>query len=141
VADVRIREIPIAETRVLRQSILRSHETIEQIAANEPAEAFAVAGFDGERLIAVGIVAPSDEPGRWRVRGMATAPGERGRGVGRGVLDALLEHARVAGGTGVWCNARVPARSFYERAGFHACSDVFEVPPIGSHLVMERALS
>jgi GNAT superfamily N-acetyltransferase len=141
VADVRISGIPIAETRVLRQSVLRSHETIEQIAADEPAEAFAAGGFDGERLIAVGIVAPSGEPGRWRVRGMATAPGERGSGSGRGVLDALLEHARVAGGTSVWCNARVPARSFYERAGFHACSDVFDVPPIGPHLVMERELS
>jgi predicted GNAT family N-acyltransferase len=140
VADVRICEVPIAMTRVLRQSILRSHETIEQLATEEPAEAFAAGGFDGERLIAVGIVAPNGEPGRWRVRGMATAPGERGRGAGRGVLDALLEHARASGGTSVWCNARVPARSFYGRAGFHACSDVFDVPPIGPHLVMERRL-
>jgi GNAT superfamily N-acetyltransferase len=132
--------VPVARTRVLRQAILRSHETIEQLAAEEPAEAFAAGGFDGERLIAVGIVAPSSEPEHWRVRGMATAPGERSRGVGRGVLDALLEHARVNGGTSVWCNARVPARSFYERAGFDACSDVFEVPPIGLHLVMERRL-
>jgi GNAT superfamily N-acetyltransferase len=140
VADVRICEVPIAMTRVLRQSILRSHETIEQVAADEPSEVFAAGGFDGERLIAVGIVAPSGEPRRWRVRGMATAPDERGRGVGRGVLDALLEHARATGGTRVWCNARVPARSFYERAGFHACSEVFDVPPIGPHLVMERRL-
>ncbi|HXP36934.1 MAG TPA: hypothetical protein VN817_04130, partial [Solirubrobacteraceae bacterium] len=65
-ADVRISEVPIAMTRVLRQSILRSHETIEQLAAEEPAAAFAAGGFDGERLIAVGIVAPSDEPWRWR---------------------------------------------------------------------------
>lgn len=140
-ADVRICEVPIAMTRVLRQSILRPHETIEQLAAQEPANAFAAGGFDGERLIAVGIVAPSGEPGRWRVRGMATAPGERSRGVGRGVLDALLEHARANGGTHVWCNARVPARSFYERARFYACSEVFDVPPIGPHLVMERVLS
>jgi GNAT superfamily N-acetyltransferase len=137
---VRVDEVPIAVTRVLRQSILRSHETIEQLAAEEPAEAFAAGGFDGERLIAVGIVAPSGEPGRWRVRGMATASGERSRGVGRGVLDALLEHARANGATSVWCNARVPARRFYEHAGFHACSDVFEVPPIGPHLVLERRL-
>jgi GNAT superfamily N-acetyltransferase len=140
-ADVRIGEVPISATRMLRQSVLRPHETVEQIAGDEPAEAFAAGGFDGERLIAVGIVAPSGEPGRWKVRGMATAPGERGRGVGRGVLDALLEHARTHGGTRVWCNARVPAKSFYERAGFHACSDVFDVPPIGPHLVMERVLS
>jgi ribosomal protein S18 acetylase RimI-like enzyme len=141
VTGVRVDQVPIAKTRVLRQSILRSHETIEQLAAQEPADAFAAGGFDGERLIAVGIVAPSGEPGRWRVRGMATAADERGRGAGRGVLDALVEHARANGGTSVWCNARVPARSFYERAGFRVCSDVFDVPPIGPHLVMERELS
>jgi GNAT superfamily N-acetyltransferase len=138
---MRARAIPIAETRPLRQSVLRPHDTIEEVAEGELPEAFAVGGFDGERLIAVGIVAPSGGPGRWRVRGMATAAGERGRGVGREVLDALLEHARVSGGTCVWCNARVPARSFYERAGFRACSDVFELPAIGPHLVMERDLS
>jgi ribosomal protein S18 acetylase RimI-like enzyme len=140
VADPHIREVQIAETRALRQSVLRSHETIEQLAAGEPNEAFAAGGFDGERLIAVGIVSPGARPGSWRVRGMATAPGERDRGAGRAVLDALLTHARAAGGSHVWCNARVPARTFYERAGFHASSDVFELPPIGPHLVMEREL-
>jgi ribosomal protein S18 acetylase RimI-like enzyme len=141
VADVRISEVPVALTRVLRQVILRSHETIEQVAADEPSEVFAAGGFDGERLIVVGMIASSEQAGSWRVRGMATAAGERSRGAGRGVLDALLEHARANGGTRVWCNARVPARSFYERAGFHACSEVFDVPPIGPHLVMERELS
>jgi GNAT superfamily N-acetyltransferase len=140
-ADVRISEIAIARTRALRQSILRAHETLEQIAAGEPEEAFAAGAFDGRRLIAVGFVAPSVEPRRWRVRGMATVAGERGRGAGRGVLDALLDHARARGAQGVWCNARVPARSFYERAGFHPCSGVFDLPPIGPHLVMERELS
>jgi ribosomal protein S18 acetylase RimI-like enzyme len=138
---MRVRAIPIAETRPLRQSVLRPHDTIEEVAEGELPGAFAVGAIDGERLVAVGIVAPSGEPGRWRVRGMATAAGERGRGVGREVLDALLEHARVSGGTRVWCNARVPARSFYERAGFYVCSDVFELPKIGPHLVMERDLS
>jgi ribosomal protein S18 acetylase RimI-like enzyme len=141
VTNARARAIPLAETRALRQSVLRLHETIAQIAATEPADAFAAGGFDRERLIAVGIIAPDGEPGSWRVCGMATAPGERGRGVGRAVLDELLEHARASGGTRVWCNARVPARSFYERPGFHAVSGVFELPSIGPHLVMERELS
>ncbi len=139
-SELRVSEITLAETRALRQAILRPHETIEQLAAGEPAGAFAAGGFARERLIAVGIVSPDGDPGSWRVRGMATVSGERDRGAGRAVLDALLEHARTAGGSRVWCNARVPARSFYERAGFHASSGVFELPPIGPHLVMEREL-
>jgi predicted GNAT family N-acyltransferase len=40
----------------------------------------------------------------------------------------------------VWCNARTPARAFYERAGFRTVSDEFELPEIGPHYVMELRL-
>jgi predicted GNAT family N-acyltransferase len=41
----------------------------------------------------------------------------------------------------VWCNARVRARSLYERAGFTVVSEEFDVPEIGPHLVMECRLA
>jgi GNAT superfamily N-acetyltransferase len=136
-----VREISIAATRPLRQSILRPHQTLEELAAHEPREAFAVGVFlDGE-LISVGFVAPEGEPGAWRVRGMATAPAARGRGAGTAVLEALVAHARSQGAGRVWCNARTPARSLYERAGFVVSSDEFELPQIGPHFVMERNLA
>jgi GNAT superfamily N-acetyltransferase len=135
-----VREVPVADTRALRQSILRPHETVEQLAAEEPAGTYAVGAFDGTRLIAVGLVAPSDDSGTWRVRGMATAADARGHGAGTAVLDALLGHARTSGASRVWCNARTPAVRLYERAGFSVASDVFELPRIGPHIVMELAV-
>jgi len=132
------REISLARTRTLRHSVLRPHETVEALAANEPAEAYAVGVFDGRRLLSVGFIAPDGEPGSWRVRGMATAPDARGRGAGSAVLDALLHHAEARGAVRVWCNARTPARSLYERAGFRAVSQEFQIPEIGPHFVMER---
>jgi ribosomal protein S18 acetylase RimI-like enzyme len=68
---------------------------------------------------------------------MATAPEARGRGAGAAILTALVDHARSNGATRIWCNARVPARSLYERAGFVVTSEVFEPPDIGPHVVME----
>lgn len=68
---------------------------------------------------------------------MATAAHARGRGAGAAVLDALVRHAAARGATRVWCNARTPARSLYERAGFTVVSDEFELPEIGPHFVME----
>jgi ribosomal protein S18 acetylase RimI-like enzyme len=133
-----VREISVAETRPLRHAVLRRHETVESLAAHEPSDAFAVGVFDGGALIAVGFVAPDGEPGAWRVRGMATATPGRGKGAGTAVLDALLEHAIAGGASRVWCNARTPARSLYERAGFRAVSEEFELPDIGPHFVMER---
>jgi hypothetical protein len=54
------------------------------------------------------------------------------------VLDALVGHALDRGATRIWCNARTPARAFYERGGFRVASDEFELPEIGPHYVMER---
>lgn len=134
------REVSVGQTRALRQSILRPHESVAEMAAGEADGAYAAGVFDGPALIAVGLIAPSPERGAWRVRGMATAAEARDRGAGGAVLQALLAHARARGATRVWCNARTPARRFYERAGFRVCSEVFEIAPIGPHVVMERAL-
>ena len=69
---------------------------------------------------------------------MATVRHARGKGAGAAVLQALLHRAVAGGARRVWCNARVSARSLYERAGFRAVSEAFEMPGTGPHLVMER---
>jgi GNAT superfamily N-acetyltransferase len=69
---------------------------------------------------------------------MATASHARGRGAATAVLAALLDHAASLGAVRVWCNARTPARSLYERAGLRVVSDEFDLPEIGPHFRMER---
>ena len=110
------------------------------MAVDEAEGTYAAGVFDGDLLVAVGLIAPSPDLGGWRVRGMATARDARSRGAGAAVLDELLRHAAAHGASRVWCNARTPAQRFYERAGFHVSSQVFDVPQIGPHVVMERAL-
>jgi GNAT superfamily N-acetyltransferase len=137
VVDAVVRAVPLAQTRQLRQAVLRPHDTLEQLASHEPESAFAVGAFEGEELIAVGFIAPDGQDGAWRVRGMAAAPHARGRGVGTLVLEALLRHAAAHGARRVWCNARTPARSFYERAGLRVVLEAFEIHGVGPHFVME----
>ena len=128
----------MAQTRDLRQAVLRPHESAANLATHETPDAFALGAFErGEELVAVGFVGADGEPGAWRVRGMATRPEARGRGAGSAILAALVEYARANGARRVWCNARVRARSLYEHAGFRVVSDEFELPQIGAHLVME----
>jgi len=112
--------------------------SLAELGRHEGPDAFAVGvARDGE-LVSVGFIAPDlAEPGSWRIRGMASAPESRGRGYGAAVLDALVAHARQRGATRIWCNARIGARTLYERAGFRVVSDVFELPEIGPHYVME----
>lgn len=70
-----------------------------------------------------------------QLRGMATAPEWRGKGVGRAVLEAVhaLAHER---GLPLWCNARESALPFYEKSGWQTEGERFEVPEVGPHFVM-----
>jgi len=111
-----VRPITLEQTRALRRAVLRPHQSVEEVAAHEAPGAFAVGAFEADELISVGLIAPDGEPGGWRVRGMASVPHARGRGAGTAVLDALLAHAAAGGAQRIWCNARTPARSLYERA-------------------------
>lgn len=97
-------------------------------------------------VVAVGSIVPEPHPvdprpGDWRVRGMATVPGDRGRGLGADVLAACVDHARAAGARRVWCHARVRAVGVYERAGFAAETATFDVAGLGLHvrLVLPRS--
>jgi GNAT superfamily N-acetyltransferase len=64
----------------------------------------------------------------------------RRRGAGRKVVQACIDHARREGATRLWCHARVSARGFYERLGFAASGDVYDLPVAGPHVFMEHAL-
>jgi len=132
-----LRTVPLPETRTLRREVLRPHQRVEDLAGHEPAGAVAFGAFQGSDLVAVGLVGPDGEPGDWRVRGMATAPQVRGRGAGSAILHALVQHAIAHGAKRVWCHARTPALTLYQRAGFVVASDEFEEPNIGPRYRME----
>lgn len=141
---MRVERVAPAVVRPLRQRVLRPHQAIaEQVYAGDDhpdAAHFAAYADDAagdERPMGIASITPAGGPGAWRVRGMATDP-DRGRGTGAGgaVLLACLDHARAHGAARVWCNARTPARGFYERYGFAVEGEEFELPGIGPHLVM-----
>ena len=63
----------------------------------------------------------------------------RGSGVGRAVLDALLDAARARGDREAMLHAQLSAAPFYERAGFVARGPEFDEAGI-AHVEMLRAL-
>lgn len=74
----------------------------------------------------------------WRLRGMATDPDVRRRGVGAAALRACEDHVRAHDATLLWCNARIGAVAFYEAAGWAVLGEEFDLPGVGPHVVMER---
>jgi predicted GNAT family acetyltransferase len=143
--------------RPLRRAVLRPHQPPEQSAYpgdDNPLSAHAVVRLtqfrlheDSDDVVAAGSVIPAPPPWEplrfdgWRIRGMATRPDVRERGLGGLVLDALLDHVAAHGGGLVWCNARVAAEGLYARVGFTPRGQVFEIPGIGPHIQMFRTLT
>ncbi len=131
---MRVEQVDPVVTRALRNTVLRPGMDVAAVhwpdIESEVAVTYAVLGDDDAPLTTVTVIPvpcpwrPDDQPS-WQLRGMATAEGARGRGVGRLALDAAVEHLRGEGAVLVWCNARDVALSFYERAGFVVGGDGF----------------
>ncbi len=79
------------------------------------------------------------ESGVARIGRMASIQAVRGSGVGRTVLELLLQAARERGDVEARLNAQTSAQGFYARAGFIPNGAVFEEAGI-AHVEMTRAL-
>jgi len=73
----------------------------------------------------------------WQLRGMATDPRFRARGVGATLLvKAVRDTEAATPGARFWCESRESAIGFYRKLGWAVVSDVFDRPPIGRHVRM-----
>ncbi len=143
-----IRRISAEEARPLRHAILRQGKPFAStVWTGDDEESTAHFGaFDHDVLVGVASIYAARPPGEtdngfFQVRGMAVLPEWRGKRIGEALMRACLDHVRQQGVHCVWCNARAHARGFYERMGFKATTDMFEIEGIGPHYQMRRYVS
>jgi GNAT superfamily N-acetyltransferase len=141
-----IRPITAAETRPLRQALLRPHRRLDELVygGDDAPEALHAGAFHESRLVGIASVTPdpcplAGLPEPWRLRGMATAPELRGTGYGRALIERCITHITAHGGASLWCNGRVSAAGFYTALGFVIISDAFDTET-GPHYVFAKAL-
>jgi GNAT superfamily N-acetyltransferase len=146
---VTVRRVAPEATYDLRHRVLRLHEAPEDLrlaADDDPRAGFFAAQTDDGTIVGTAAVFPESPPwdadatGAWRLRGMATEERWRSRGIGGDVLEAVVEHVQASGGRLLWCNARLAAVPFYERAGFVRVGEQWDEPFIGPHVAMQRTL-
>jgi predicted GNAT family N-acyltransferase len=142
---VDVRPVAATETRPLRHLVLRPGQPAESTVypGDDDVDTRHFAAFLDGQLVGIASLYREARPGAdtlpgWRLRGMATSGEARGKGVGRALLAACLEHVAAEGGGEVWCNARAEALGFYAAAGFDVIGDEFDIPGIGPHRVMRR---
>lgn len=140
---IRFRPITAAATHPLRLAVLRPGQPQETAAfpGDDAPAARHFGAFAGEELIGTASIyreppPGENDPGAWRLRGMAVTPEHQGQGHGRALLEVCLAHVQAQGGTQLWCNARTTARGFYKSLGFTTRGDEFDIPGVGLHFVM-----
>jgi GNAT superfamily N-acetyltransferase len=142
-----VRPISAAVARPLRAAVLRPGQSPErQRYPGDDAEQTLHAGaFAGAELVGVATLAlepppGGDDPRAWRLRGMAVSPNQQGRGLGRRLIEACIEHAYRHGGSQIWCLGRTGAAPFYRSLGFALLGAEFDLPESGPHYVMQLLL-
>jgi ribosomal protein S18 acetylase RimI-like enzyme len=66
---------------------------------------------------------------------------ERGRGLGRGLLEAAVAEAVVRGCQSIWVMSYdFQAPNFYERLGFRREAELADWPPGHNHIILRRRL-
>jgi GNAT superfamily N-acetyltransferase len=148
-SSIHVVSIAAEDTWPLRRRVLRPHQEGDAVVLggdDDPRAAHLGARDASGTIVGIATISPQacpwapDRAGAWRLRGMATADEQRGRGVGALVLGAALRHARERGASLVWCNARVGALVFYGRAGFVAAGERYVDPLLGPHVPMQLDL-
>jgi YbgC/YbaW family acyl-CoA thioester hydrolase len=91
------------------------------------------------QAIATGRLLPSQD-GRAKIGRVAVNKVLRGCGVGRCVMDALMQAARQRGDHEIVLHAQCTAESFYRGLGFAPQGEVFEEAGI-PHITMSRAIA
>jgi N-acetylglutamate synthase-like GNAT family acetyltransferase len=102
-----------------------------------------IAELDGERVGCVAL-APDDE-GAYELSKMAVAPGVRGRGIGRLLLEGTIAYARDLGATSLFLGSNAKLASavhLYEELGFtHVAPETLHMPYARANVFMRLRLT
>lgn len=149
-----IQAIPAAGCLDLRHRVLRPNQPPAAcVYPLDEAPGTLHLGYRDENGAIVGIASVFREPppeseaqNAWRIRGMAVDPQNQGRGIGAALLRGLIAYAQAQQKANdppglLWCNGRTTVEPFYLAQGFTRVGDVFDLPPIGPHVLLERVLT
>ncbi|MCI4645270.1 MAG: GNAT family N-acetyltransferase [Hyphomonadaceae bacterium] len=84
-----------------------------------------LAELDGQTVGTVALIPAHDAPGRLELVKMSVDAGQRGKGIGRALMQAAIEAARQMGAAQIWLESNRKldaARGLYASSGFRELS-------------------
>lgn len=146
--NITLQHITAEDTLSLRMKVLRPGQPIENCRYKEDSDptTFHLGALIEGTVVCNGTfmkdVCPhfTSDNSAYRLRGMATDPDFRGLQLGTKILKEAEEVLRLRGCKLLWFNARETAFIFYEKNGYVAIGDLFDIASIGPHKVMYKWL-
>jgi GNAT superfamily N-acetyltransferase len=123
-----IQPITPEQTYPLRHAVLWPDKPLSYVhLEDDPAGEHMGAFHEGELIAVISLFVNVPEA---RFRKFATRPDWQRRGVGTLLLNWVIDRARAAGATTLWCDARLDAAAFYRRFGMEAVGQTFYKGPV-----------
>ncbi|KAF1680239.1 MULTISPECIES: GNAT family N-acetyltransferase [Bacillus] len=142
-----VKTISPEDTYEIRHRVLRPHQTIEQCQyeQDDAPGAFHLGAYYAGTLISIASFSPQPQPlvtadSAYQLRGMATLEGYRDQKAGSKLMKYAEQKLEDMGIEAVWCNARHHVKGYYEKLGWEERGEPFEIPGIGTHIVMCKTL-
>ena len=144
---VNFEEIEFASDEYYRECELRDVELrqplglklwTEDLAAERAQRHFGL--FSEQRELLACVIAVPQTDSAVKIRQMAVASSQQGRGLGRSLIGQMETRLSREGVRHFWMHARLEAVGFYERLGYHRSGEVFTEVGI-DHVRMEKSLT
>ncbi|WP_232324896.1 GNAT family N-acetyltransferase [Halobacillus mangrovi] len=142
-----VKKIDAEDTLSMRHGILRANQPKEasQYPKDLEQNTFHLGAFHDNTLVSIASFFDEktdkiETESQYRLRGMATLPEWRGKGAGSLIIkeaETILQQRDV---DVLWCNARTSAAGYYDRLNFKQVGEVFDLPPIGPHVISYKKI-
>jgi GNAT superfamily N-acetyltransferase len=87
-----------------------------------------------------GVVSLFDEGDIYQFRKLAVLPSAQKLGYGSALMAYMIDFCKIQKATKLWCNARVQAKEFYFKFGFHETDKIFSKDG-NDYVIMELILN
>lgn len=138
IPDIHIEQITPELTWRLRHQVLYPEGTINDMAMPQDEQGTHFGAFFENKL--AGIVSLFHQGNNFQFRKLAVDPAMQHKNIGTQLLQYITRHAAEHGGTRLWCNARLTAAGFYEKAGFTPTGGPFRKNGF-DYVIIEKTIS
>ena len=142
-----VQKITTSETFEVRHPVLRQGKPIEscRFEGDDLITTLHFGLFENNNLVGVASIFENNNPlfedkNQAQLRGMAVLENYQGKGFGKQLVAHCEKQMTLENKSLIWFNARVNAKGFYEKMGYTAIGNPFEIKEVGLHYVMYKKL-